>query len=492
MSYTSNSKEITPEAIVISADSPIYINVMSQGPLPLGKLVEIKNSLQDSDSNQLGMIVEANSSSQAIGKSRSFQEALESREIPQINDRDVQYINKVKIQGKIGSLKSGIVNHDHFTITPGTVVETPTEQILEEIFAPTQSSWAHVGKVMHSNTDLKININAISRHVALVGKTGSGKSSSLCSILNAVAEKNGTIVLFDVHGEFKSAKIKNANYLDGKLNPQWLGEDSLAAILGIKANSELQKAVLTQSLTADVKNSVNFLDALMEEINSHDWDKAHKYPAQRVTEMINMLLSRQSRLLVTRGNPFRNLLPNKINIVDLSSLTEKQMDVCIAEYLYKIDFDRRSACGNNPNYHVQFPSPVIVAIEEAHNFIPIEKDTRSKSHIVKISREARKYGLSLIISTQRVRLADNTIVSQVGSIIAHKTTHQDDLHILNTCTEEMTRELEDRIPELSSGEALILGNMVKIPVFAKMDYIKNDFSADFDLVAEWNTNNSKT
>ena len=64
----------------------------------------------------------------------------------------------------------------------------------------------------------------------------------------------------------------------------------------------------------------------------------------------------------------------------------------------------------------RFPAPILVAIEEAHVFIPKDEDTDTKYFASKVAREGRKFGLGLVIVSQRPRGIDANILSQMGSL----------------------------------------------------------------------------
>ena len=473
------SPQQIPEGIVTSADSPSYVNLISKNAIPLGTLLNL--------CGQLGMVVESLSKSQSISKSRSYEEANEAKQIPIINTRDLQFQSKIQILGDITSLENSIIDRAHTVITPGTVATTPTTESLKNIFAPEHRNWSPIGELLHTGSPLSINISGLAKHIGIFGKTGSGKSSTEINLLNSVASKNGTAIVFDLHGEMKHAKIPNSNLLEGKLDPKFLDNDALADIIEIRSGSTIQRTVLTQSLTDHVKNSRHFWESLLLEVRTHLEEKGHKSAAERVIEMIELIQIKQAKLFQPIGNPIYSIIPGKINLIDLSELTAKQADLVVSEYLKKIDTDRRRACNpdGNPNYRVQFKIPVFIMIDEVHNFIPLDDSTRSKFWIKKVARESRKFGVSLGITTQRIRNCDPTVISQLGSMIIHTTTHADDKSVLHSSSEHITSEMLPRISELGCGQVLMLGDVVRIPVYGKVTFYENKYSSDHDLVAEW-------
>ena len=73
---------------------------------------------------------------------------------------------------------------------------------------------------------------------------------------------------------------------------------------------------------------------------------------------------------------------------------------------------------------------MLVAIEEAHVFIPKDEDTDTKYFASKVAREGRKFGLGLVIVSQRPRGIDANILSQMGSLAVMRMIQQDDqMHV---------------------------------------------------------------
>lgn len=100
-----------------------------------------------------------------------------------------------------------------------------------------------------------------------------------------------------------------------------------------------------------------------------------------------------------------------------------------------------------------FP-PFILAFDESHNFAPKGYETSSKSVIKEIAQEGRKYGVFLILATQRPTLLDETITAQLNTKLVFRTVRSSDIDTIKEET-DITGEEAKRLPYLRSGDTFI-------------------------------------
>ena len=135
-------------------------------------------------------------------------------------------------------------------------------------------------------------------------------------------------------------------------------------------------------------------------------------------------------------NPASMIKEGKINIISLLELNEKQANIAIAFYLELLLADRKNAKNqlhNNTNDFVRFKNPILVVIEEAHVFIPKQEYTDTKYFAAKVAREGRKFGMGLIVVSQRPRSIDPGVLSQMGSLAIMKIIQQEDSNPNSLC-----------------------------------------------------------
>jgi uncharacterized protein len=111
-------------------------------------------------------------------------------------------------------------------------------------------------------------------------------------------------------------------------------------------------------------------------------------------------------------------------------------------------------------------SPGMVVVEEAHNYIP-ERGTgnaASTSIVRTIAAEGRKFGLGLMIISQRPARVDKNVISQCNTQIIMRVTNPNDLKALSKGLEGMTGELEEEIKRLPAGVAMLVSNEIERPI----------------------------
>src|SRR5690606_10409881 len=162
-------------------------------------------------------------------------------------------------------------------------------------------------------------------------------------------------------------------------------------------------------------------------------------------------------------DPVSQIKEGCINIINLIEFTEKQANVAISFYLESILYQRKLAKSQSLNFNYQdknqtlFHSPVIVVIEEAHVFMPKNENTDTKYIASKVAREGRKFGVGLIIVSQRPRTLDPNVLSQLGSLAIMKLVQQEDQAQIESASESINGKIIEQLPSLNRGEALWVG-----------------------------------
>ena len=176
---------------------------------------------------------------------------------------------------------------------------------------------------------------------------------------------------------------------------------------------------------------------------------------------------------------------NQITIIDMSLLPFQVLETItglvgrlILEFLSRFDKEERGKM------------PVVIALEEAQNYIPEnnQKDRDSISRMVfeRIAREGRKYGLSLLVSSQRPSELSKTVLSQCNSFIVHRIQNPDDQTYIRKLVSAANSEILSQLPTLPQQHVIIMGDCVRTPVVAKMNTAKpKPNSNDPEFVNNW-------
>ncbi len=108
-------------------------------------------------------------------------------------------------------------------------------------------------------------------------------------------------------------------------------------------------------------------------------------------------------------------------------------------------------------YNPQSRKNTLLIVEEAHNLAPADDEPITKPYIVQIAREGRKWGLGLVIVTQRPGFVEADVLSQAATLIALRVTNPDDISSLRRSVESTSKEIAERLPDLDRGQALVSG-----------------------------------
>src|SRR5690606_18168861 len=120
----------------------------------------------------------------------------------------------------------------------------------------------------------------------------------------------------------------------------------------------------------------------------------------------------------------------------------------------------------NHNTCEYFP-PFVVVTDEAHNFAPKGYDCPSKAILKEISQEGRKYGVFLILATQRPTLLDETITAQLNTKLIFRTVRGSDIATIKEET-DITEEEARRLPYLKTGDVFVSESARGRTIFARI------------------------
>ena len=130
--------------------------------------------------------------------------------------------------------------------------------------------------------------------------------------------------------------------------------------------------------------------------------------------------------------------------------------------------------------------PLLIVLEEAHNYLKSGENSISSRTVQTIAKEGRKYGVGLLLVTQRPTELDETVLSQCGTTIALRMNNRGDRGHVSAAVQDELSNMIDLLPSLRTGEGLILGEAVKIPSRVKFRKISNaPKSSDPDVTQQW-------
>lgn len=160
----------------------------------------------------------------------------------------------------------------------------------------------------------------------------------------------------------------------------------------------------------------------------------------------------------------KNKDTNQITIVDVSQLPYEILETIIGllgriilEFVSNFMSDQRGTY------------PIVIVLEEAQNYIAEGKDSVAKTVFERIAREGRKYGISLVVSSQRPSELSKTVLSQCNSFIIHRLQNPDDQKYVKGLISSANADLLEQLPIIPQQHAIITGDCVRTPVQVRID-----------------------
>ncbi|MBA0161202.1 ATP-binding protein [Pectobacterium versatile] len=388
------------------------------------------------------------------------------------------------------------------------------------------------------------------RHAALLGSTGSGKSWTVASILERSSRlPSSNLVVFDLHGEYKELSYAKqlripdpdeVNIDDNSLLflPYWLlnSEEIQSLFVDRSEFSAHNQVVVVQDAITEQKKAFLQANGRTDLLQSFTLDSPIPYSLNHVIEKLKYLNEEKvdgsrgpkngpfngefSRLLVRMASRLNDRRygflfdsPDKFNQYDsLSMIAEKLMEFGEQKQSIKvIDFSEVPAdilpviigLVARIIYQVQFWTdpksrrPVAFVCDEAHLYLPRKEgnpvERRAVEAFEKIAKEGRKYGVALMIVSQRPSDVSATILSQCNNIISLRLTNADDQATVRKLLPESLESLLEALPIMDVGEAMVVGDSVLLPSRIKIDPpTEKPLSATIDFWSRWQENVTNT
>lgn len=422
------------------------------------------------------------------------------------NDRfrvEVEFLGEGDIghEGTLTDFQRGVTRYPN----PGDAVAPMRKADLLNLFRSRGSAAVEIGTV-YPTSSVRASLDVdpmLARHFAILGSTGSGKSTATAMILNRILDiaPHGHIVLIDPHGEYgpafrRRATIFNVDNLD---LPYWLmnfEEHCEVFITSDGPERELDRSVLAKCLTAarakshlaktyidhtvDAPIPYHFadvlaaLDAEMGRLDKSSDTGRYLRLRTRVEEMLrdprysfmfnNSLANDSMKPFLARLLRLEND-GRPISVFDLSGVPSDIVATVVA-LVSRIIMDHAVWSRDED------PRPALIVCEEAHRYVPAERfstGVAARRSLERIAKEGRKYGVSLGLVTQRPSDLAEGALSQCGTIITMRLNNEADQNCVRNALPEGGRGFLQSLPALRMGEAIICGEGVAMPMRVRLD-----------------------
>ena len=180
---------------------------------------------------------------------------------------------------------------------------------------------------------------------------------------------------------------------------------------------------------------------------------------------------------------------SNITIIDLSAIPFEVLSIVIS-LLSRVIFDFAFHYSKiRHEMDAVNDIPFMLVCEEAHNYIPRNGGAEynaAKHSIERIAKEGRKYGLNLMVVSQRPSEVSETIFSQCNNFVVLKLTNINDQNCIKYLLPDNNSSLVDILPTLSTGECLVVGDAVPLPAIVKMEMPSpTPSSGNVNVFDEW-------
>lgn len=444
---------------------------------------------------------------------------------------------------------------------------------LDKLFVENSKYQFPLGQLSLNKT-ISVKVNGdrfFSKHIAIVGSTGSGKSYTVARILHDVVgiasktynnlgrQNNSHIVIFDIHDEYSAAFALPQNQsftlnrldIDSMSLPYWLMNSEELESMFIESNeanshnqvSQFKQAVILnkerhnptiKEMTYDtpvyfsIKEVYQFIEnmnremigrldgenrpkladgTLVDDRKDHYFDKLCTFVPQSnaaatkatngpfngefnrfVSRLETRLGDKRLRFLLhpskTDGTPFSTddfeeimkqflgyLNNANVTIVDLSGIPFEVLSITVSlvsRLIFDFCFHYSKLRHKNDALN---DVPVMIVCEEAHNYIP-QKDNvsyrSSRKSLERVAKEGRKYGLSLMVVSQRPSEVSETIFAQCNNFLALRLTNNADQNYVRRLFPDNSNGITDILPNLAPGECVVVGDAVLLPAVVQM------------------------
>lgn len=453
--------------------------------------------------------------------------------------------------------------------TIGDEVHLVSESDLKRIYGqPDRPYFVKVGHIAGAESiSALVDVNKlVTRHSAIVGTTGSGKSTTVASIINSLSSPSNypssRIIILDIHGEYGSAlkdlsniyKI-NADKRSGENElylPYWaLNFEELVEISFGNFNTDKDRNIVLERILEKKRSSITkyklngatvdnlSVDAPIPFSLNHLWydlytETLGKYYSKRTgSPRDNIAYETDSSGLEIKGDPITanapifkkintnsvngeivNYLPDTLNIGQQLQALGAKLRVPRYDFIFKpgdwlpkedgeiaTDLDKllKGWIGSDKPVTILDLSgvpidilntivgillrviyeglfwarrlsqggrhrPLLIVMEEAHNYLNDNFKGIASNVVQRIVKEGRKYGIGAMIVSQRPSEINSTILSQCGTFFALRLANATDRGHITAALPDNLDGLTNMLPILRTGEAIIVGEAVKLPM----------------------------
>lgn len=397
------------------------------------------------------------------GSDATIKIVLQCLNISGIIDRAFRYMMRGRDAGANASMQHPVPLVPHFK-----ALNADEYKYLLEIFSKGKIRIGH----LYSNPNIPVALSDehVSRHIAIVGSTGSGKSTTTSTLVREAAFNDYAAVVIDWHGEYTSLlgdsdRIVYTNPIKGTI-PDPLDMEEMIRVEPLAFIEILESALdLTPAQAHILEDAVSIasqrkvasiyvIDSLIEIVQNSP--TTARWFTESREALIRKLKPLSSNYLKIKWNNLRKVAVcrGKICTFDVSDIPNVRVKKIFASLLIR-------SIALKAQYN-SIEKPLLVAVDEAHNILSPDNP------ISNLVAEVRKWGIGFVVVTQAPSMLASIVLKNTNTKIVHTLKSSSDVDVVLS-TIVLRGEYKKAVSSLKPGEALITLPELVEPVLIKID-----------------------
>ncbi|TGC09420.1 ATP-binding protein [Methanolobus halotolerans] len=411
-------------------------------------------------------------------ESFTIEEAKAGQRKDKSDDRIVAEVIVIGTRDKEGMLRSPTI-----PFSPGDLIYIADEGLIRSVLGLLGQDM-NIGLLEGTGIKVQLSVNSlVQKHCSILAKTGSGKSYTAAVILEELMDRDIPLLIIDPHSEYTSLKMQGPDdpeaFKKYGVTPKSYADRVTVYTPANKAiNPDADETFRLNGMNLTVKDLTsifpdNFstthtgilyeaIQSLRAEMETYTIDDiifaVGNDKSKAKWSVISMLENiRDTDILSPNPTPIEALVrKGKVAILDFKGVPPDMQSMIVAQLCLNL-FEARK---------LDRVPPGMLVIEEAHNYAPEKgfSKTVSTDILRTIASEGRKFGLGMMVISQRPARIDKNVLSQCGTQIIMKVTNPNDLKAISKGLEGVNSYVEDELMRLPAGVAMLVSNDIERPI----------------------------
>ncbi len=400
------------------------------------------------------------------------------------NGEDIDFEERVSAKVAIIGYRDerGLLQSPRAPFKAGTKVYRAIDKLIMDVLGLKETATgAYVGLLNGLGIKVYLDINElVQKHASILAKTGGGKSYMAGVLLEELMKQNVTIMILDPHGEYTTLKTRgekgDSNFgvsprsyasqiqefsPDTNINKGAKPLRFTLSNMGARELLELTNTKNIKTYLTPLRKALETLRSAKDSFTLSDIIRILDYDDDvSMGALINELeYLKEINIFAAQGTKITELVRKGMTTIINLKGTPPDVQALIVNRLASALFDLRKKGG--------IP-PLMLVVEEAHNFCPQQGTVASSKIFRTVASEGRKFGLGLLIITQRAAKVDKNVLSQCNTQVILKVTNPNDLKAIVSSVEGLTSAAADEIQRIPIGVAVITAPNVSMPLFVEI------------------------